>query len=133
MLSFVQIAVLFGVAIVMLIVGLFGSAIGKQLGVLWSKASGFIFVVGAGLIAVLAITAISAKCVEKCEVYDTTIGPIFATPIPAPTQTARVVIIKETVIVFVTPRPAGAVVVTPSPGSPCQVISGQGLGCRDVP
>ncbi len=110
---------LIGVGIVALIVGLLGNLILKSLGVLWSKAGGFVMAVAVAGVGLLAFTAYSAKCVEKCEVYETTIGPLFATPTPVPTQTPFVI--------MVTASP------TPDPRNPCIVVSGANLTCRGLP
>jgi len=70
-------------------------------------------------VTLFAITAFTTKCVEKCEVYGSTIGPIFATPAQPPTMTP--------VIVVVTATP------TQDPRNVCVVVSGPGLSCRGLP
>jgi hypothetical protein len=110
---------LIGVGIVALVVGILGSLILKALGVLWNKAGGFVAAVVVAGVGLLSFTAYSAKCIEKCEVYETTIGPIFATPKPVPTQTP--------IYIQVTAAP------TPDPRYPCVVVSGANLTCRGLP
>lgn len=114
-----QITTLVAAMVVALITGLLANQIFKALGVLWAKAGSFFLAVVVGGVAMLAITALSAKCIEKCEVYETTVGPIFATPIPLPSQTPF--------IIMVTASP------TPDPQNPCIVVAGPGWTCRGLP
>lgn len=114
-----QIATLIAAVVIALVTGLLANQVFKALGVLWAKAGSFFLAVVVGGVALLAITALSAKCIEKCEVYETTVGPIFATPVPAPTQTPY--------IIMVTASP------TPDPGNPCIVVAGPELTCRGLP
>lgn len=108
-----------GIAIIALVMGFLGSQILKALGVLWNKAGGFVVGVVVAFVALFAFTAFTTKCVEKCEVYGSTIGPIFATAAPSPTVTP--------VIIVVTATP------TQDPRNVCVVVSGTGLSCRGLP
>jgi hypothetical protein len=114
-----QIGTIVAVAVIALVMGFLGSQLLKALGVLWSKTGGIAVGIIVAIVALLAITAFTTKCVEKCEVYGATIGPIFATPAPSPTVTP--------VIVVVTATP------TQDPKNVCVVVSGQGLACRGLP
>jgi hypothetical protein len=114
-----QVAAILGVFVIAVALGYLGTQILKALGVLWSKAGGFVVGGLVVIVAAFAFTAFSTKCVEKCEVYETTLGPIFATPKPVPTQTP--------IYIQVTAAP------TPDPRNPCVVVSGTNLTCRGLP
>ncbi len=110
---------LIGVGIVALVVGVLGSLILKALGVLWNKAGGFVLAVAVAGIGLFSFTAYSAKCIEKCEVYDTIFGPIFATSTPAPTMTPFYIVVTA--------------IPTQDPKNVCVVVSGEGWSCRGLP
>jgi predicted membrane-bound spermidine synthase len=112
---------LIGVAIAALVIGLLSSLIAKGFSAFWAKVSVLVSIVVVAAVALLAFTALSAKCIEKCEVYETTVGPLFATPTTVPTQTPYVVYVY--------------VVATPTSTSfdRCTVVSGNGIGCSSLP
>lgn len=114
-----EVGAIVGIAIIALVMGFLGSQILKALGVLWNKSGGLVVGLAVAVVAFFAFTAFTTKCVEKCEVYGTTIGPIFATPALPPTVTP--------VIVVVTATP------TQDPRNVCVVVSGTGLTCRGLP
>lgn len=82
-----------------------------------ARISFVIFGVIMSVVASLAINAAFTRCEENCEVYNTTFGPLFATPTPLPTQTPY--------IIFVT--------ATPTPDSKACTVVNQGLVCRSLP
>ncbi len=116
-----QIATLIAAVVIALVTGLLANQVFKALGVLWAKAGSFFLAVIVGGVALLAITALSAKCIEKCEIYETTVGPIFATPTPVPTQTPYVI------YVYIVATPTSTAL------DRCTVVSGNGIGCASLP
>ncbi len=115
--------------VVAIVLGLFLGRILKALRVVWTRINGVVGTIIVGLRAIGIFFAINIQCQAKRKFFsipiDRPLFPVPAAPLPPMPRP----------ILFVWPSQGNSqspAVTSPTPGK-CQVISGQGLGCRDVP
>ena len=115
--------------VVAIFLGLFLDRILKALGVVWTKINGVVGTIVVGFLAIGIFFVVNIQCQAKCKFFgiqiDRPLLPVAAAPLPPMPRPILIVWPAQG-------NPPSPAVTSPTPGS-CRVISGPGLGCRDVP